>query len=232
MMVEIDTAFIIQMLKNIRDKEESGFYLTVGWMANAIELKAGKEEANKVRTIIEDIKSGKKSKYVQPYEDLQDFLILKHPEIKLEGITLSSKTRNIVDRIITEQKFYNKLKQNGLEASNKLLITGDDIEARKYLAEAIAESLEMPLYIINLFKCTKDEDIITDERMKLLFRYINRYQAVCYIEGLQNKNNLQDVFDGFLCKMCRCFSNRLFLISDNDYFRTSDIKKFDTIIHL
>lgn len=145
--------------------------------------------ANKIENILINSKINKNTREVafinNRIMNSENLFIEKIPKRDINNIILSNENRNICDEFIEEQNRSGLLRSYGLEPRNKILLIGPPGNGKTSLAEAIAESLSLPLYTV------KYESIVgsylgeTASRLSSLIEYVKTRQCVLFFDEFE-----------------------------------------------
>ncbi len=78
----------------------------------------------------------------------RDLFVDRIPKRRLDDLLLPTVTRNACDELIEEQRRADVLRSHGLEPRHRILLAGPPGNGKTSLAEAIAESLSVPLLTV------------------------------------------------------------------------------------
>ncbi len=108
-----------------------------------------------------------------------------HPQRRMDSLILPKDIVQICDQYIQEQYRVDLLRSYGLEPRNRILLIGAPGNGKTSLAEAIAESLMMPLYVV------KYDNIIgaylgeTASRLRKLIDYVSSRKCVLFFDEFE-----------------------------------------------
>lgn len=145
--------------------------------------------ANKIENILINSKINKNIREIAFINNRiinsENLFIEKIPKKDINNIILSKENRNICDEFIEEQNRSELLRSYGLEPRNKILLIGPPGNGKTSLAEAIAESLSIPLYTV------KYESIVgsylgeTASKLSNLIEYVKTRQCVLFFDEFE-----------------------------------------------
>lgn len=145
--------------------------------------------ANKIENILINSKINKNTREIAFINNRiinsENLFIEKIPKKDINNIILSKENRNICDEFIEEQNRSELLRSYGLEPRNKILLIGPPGNGKTSLAEAIAESLSVPLYTV------KYESIVgsylgeTASKLSNLIEYVKTRQCVLFFDEFE-----------------------------------------------
>jgi hypothetical protein len=112
----------------------------------------------------------------------RDFVAELVPRRQLDELTFPAEIRLSVDQFIEEQLRADLLRMYGLEPRNRVLLTGAPGTGKTVLAEAIAESLSIPLFVVRYEAIIGSYLGETATRLKRVFDYARTVACVLFFD--------------------------------------------------
>ena len=115
-------------------------------------------------------------------EKLESFLFRIYPKRSLEDIILNRDNRNIINELIQEHHRSELLRSYNMEPRNRVLLAGSPGNGKTSLAEAIAQSLMVPFYVIRYDGIIGSYLGETASRLKSMFDFIRTQECVLFFD--------------------------------------------------
>lgn len=113
---------------------------------------------------------------------VKSYLYNKTPMRKLEDIMLTPKLRKTVDEILDEQKAWEELTAHGLTPCHKILFKGFPGTGKTSLAEAMAERLQIPFFVVRLEELINSLMGSTAKNLNTIFSYAVKQRCVLFFD--------------------------------------------------
>lgn len=114
--------------------------------------------------------------------NIADLLITKKESILLDDIILRDDSRNELNNLLKEYKYFDKLHGYGLPVNNKLMLFGASGCGKTSTAKALANALNKPIYILNLSNVISAKIGETSQHLKQVFDKAGRDNAVLFLD--------------------------------------------------
>jgi AAA+ superfamily predicted ATPase len=111
-----------------------------------------------------------------------ELLIEQQPDIELSELVLPLAVETVVSQLIEEQQRADLLRSYNLEPRSRMLLTGPPGNGKTSLAEAIANALCVPLFVVRYEKVVNSYLGETAKRMQEVFQYARLRQCVLFFD--------------------------------------------------
>jgi SpoVK/Ycf46/Vps4 family AAA+-type ATPase len=112
----------------------------------------------------------------------RDYIVEVLPHRRLEDIILPAISRRAVDQLIEEQQRADLLRAHGVEPRHRILLVGPPGTGKTSLAEAIAEAVTIPLFVIRYELMIGSYLGETAGRLKRVFDYARTTPCVLFFD--------------------------------------------------
>jgi SpoVK/Ycf46/Vps4 family AAA+-type ATPase len=118
----------------------------------------------------------------ESYSRGRDFICEIVPRRRLNDIVLPQKARESIEELIEEQRRADLLRAHGVEPRHRLLFEGAPGTGKTTLAEAIAESIMIPLFVVRYEMMIGSYLGETASRLKRVFDYARTTPCVLFFD--------------------------------------------------
>lgn len=138
--------------------DESRFY-SVALQVAARAARSGQNKfAQELRELIDEAKSdaGKPGRSLrpvpvtQPRGELAGLLAVSYPDLRVSDLTVEPSVRERLERVLTEQRQAERLREHGFRPMHRLLLVGSPGTGKTMTAGVLAGELRLPLFLIRL----------------------------------------------------------------------------------
>lgn len=86
----------------------------------------------------------------QPRGELAGLLAVSYPDLRLSDLTVAPSVRDRLERVLSEQRQSERLREHGFKPINRLLLVGSPGTGKTMTAGVLAGELRLPLFLIRL----------------------------------------------------------------------------------
>jgi SpoVK/Ycf46/Vps4 family AAA+-type ATPase len=244
------TAHQIKALLKSHTRGDNEHFLTVALQIAANEARKGHSAlAQEIKKLVEDAQSRQSSKaasnlmvMARPQGDLANLLEIVEPHIRLAQLVVPQGLRQRLNRIVREQKNFNKLREHFLRPRQKILLLGPPGCGKTMTAHALAGELGLPLFIVRLDALFTKFLGETASKLRLIFDAIEQNRAVYLFDefdslGLSRGSQhdvaeMRRVLNSFLVFLENLRGNSLIIAASNhpDALDSALFRRFDDLI--
>lgn len=240
---------ILAMLKSRADGDDELYY-SIALQVAASEARQGhKTTANEIRDAVQHARGpeshgqGVPIPFGIPKGDLVDLLELRQPRFKLSDVVLADSLKFRLDELIREQLKRDWLREYGKTPNRRVLFVGPPGSGKTMTAEALAQQLKLPLYVIRLESLITRFMGETAAKLRLVFEEIaqkrgvylfDEFDAVGSNRGATNDvAEMRRVLNSFLQFMEEPNSTDSLIVGATNYPDLLDnalLRRFDVVI--
>ena len=163
--------------------DESSFYSVALQMAANAARHGQNRFAEDLKNLIDAAKAERipritPTPVVQPRGELADLVTAEYPDVRLSSMTLSTATREQLDRVLHEQRQRDLLESHGFSPIHRLLLTGPPGTGKSMTASVLAAELSLPLFTIRLDALISKYMGETSAKLRVIFDATVRIRAV------------------------------------------------------
>ena len=112
----------------------------------------------------------------------RDALVELLPQQRIEDLVLTAQTRRDVELLVNQQHRASLLQSHGLDPIHRIMLVGPPGNGKTSLAEAIAESLSVPFFVVRYDALIGSYLGETAQRLKSVFDYIRTTPSVLFFD--------------------------------------------------
>lgn len=201
------TADQVKALVRSHAEGDDGHFYSVAMQVAARAAKSGQARfAQDLRELIDAAKTASKSRQdrgvrpvpvVQPRGDLAGLLAVSYPDRRLSDLVLENQVRAAVERVLTEQRQADRLREHGFEPLRSLLLVGPPGTGKTLSASVIAGELHLPLFVVRLEGVITKYMGETAAKLRLIFDAANETRGVYFFDEVDalagDRANTNDV---------------------------------------
>lgn len=115
---------------------------------------------------------------VQPRGELAGLLAVTYPQLRLSDLVIDDNVKGRLERVLTEQRRSDDLRQHGFEPLHSLLLVGDPGTGKTMTASVLAGELNLPLFMIRLETLITKFMGETAAKLRLIFDAVEESRGV------------------------------------------------------
>jgi SpoVK/Ycf46/Vps4 family AAA+-type ATPase len=178
----------------------------------------------------------------RPQGELESLLEVVEPSVRLAQLVVPQTLRQRLNRIVREQKNFNKLREHFLRPRQKILLLGSPGCGKTMTAHALAGELGLPLFIVRLDALFTKFLGETASKLRLVFDAIEQNRAVYLFDefdslGLSRGSQhdvaeMRRVLNSFLVFLENLQGNSLVIAASNhpEALDSALFRRFDDMI--
>lgn len=111
-----------------------------------------------------------------------DLIINDKEKVSLSDLVLSKANESVLKQLLKEHRYLSELEKYNLKADNKLLFYGASGCGKTTTAKAIANSLNKPIFILDLANLVNSRIGETSKNLKAVFERAKREKGVLFLD--------------------------------------------------
>jgi SpoVK/Ycf46/Vps4 family AAA+-type ATPase len=176
------------LIRSHADGDDTRFYAIAMQVAAQAARSGHGKFAQELREIVDQVKARAKIvepvrgpmpvPLVQPRGELSGLLTVSYPKTRVVDMALTEALRSRLDRVITEQRQRDRIREHGFSPMRKLLLIGPPGTGKTMTAAALAGELGLPLFSIQLDGLITKYMGETAAKLRLVFDAIQSTRGV------------------------------------------------------
>lgn len=244
------TAHQIKALLKSHARGDDEHFLTVALQIAANEARKGHTAlAHEIKKLVDEAQARRSSRassnlmvMARPQGDLENLLEVVEPSVRLAQLVVPQALRQRLNRIVREQKNFNKLREHFLRPRQKILLLGPPGCGKTMTAHALAGELGLPLFIVRLDALFTKFLGETASKLRLVFDAIEQNRALYLFDefdslGLSRGSQhdvaeMRRVLNSFLVFLENLQGNSLVIAASNhpEALDSALFRRFDDMI--
>jgi len=185
------TADQVKALVRSHADGDDGHFYAVAMQVAARAAKAGQSRfAHDLRELVDAAKAASHQEgrslrpipVTQPRGDLAGLLAVTYPDQRLADLVVESSVRASLDRVLTEQRQQDRLREYGFEPVRSLLLIGPPGTGKTMSASVLAGELHLPLFLIRLESVITKFMGETSAKLRLIFDAAEETRGVYFFD--------------------------------------------------
>jgi len=219
-------------------------FLTTVLQIAAHEARQGHGElSHEIRDLVDKLRAEKQKNSLIFPQELNGLILSEQSELPLSTLVVNNNLKLRIERIITEFRQQNKLRNHGLSHRRKILLAGAPGTGKTMTAKVLSFELKQLLHIIQMDRLVTKFMGETGAKLRQIFDKIREMPGVYLFDefdaigGERNLDNdvgeMRRVLNAFLQFIEKDTSNNLIIASTNN-LRLLDralFRRFDDVLH-
>jgi SpoVK/Ycf46/Vps4 family AAA+-type ATPase len=185
-------AHVKALIRSHADGDDARFY-AIAMQVAAQAARSGRGKfAQELRELVDQVKERAKSApllrglkpvpLAQPRGELAGLLTVGYPKTRVSDVALTDTLRARLDRMLTEQRERDRLREHGFSPIRKLLLVGPPGTGKTLTAAALAGELGLPLFSIQLDGLITKYMGETAAKLRVVFDAIQSTRGVYFFD--------------------------------------------------
>ncbi len=180
------------LIRSHADGDDARFYAIAVQVAAQAARSGHAKFALELRELVDQVKARAKSPppsrgpkpvpLAQPRGELAGLLTVAYPKTRVGDMALADALRTRIDRVLTEQRERDRLREHGFSPMRKLLLVGNPGTGKTMTAAALAGELGLPLFSIQLDALITKFMGETAAKLRLVFDAIQSTRGVYFFD--------------------------------------------------
>lgn len=180
------------LIRSHAEGDDSRFYAIAMQVAAQAARSGHGKFAHELRDLVDQVKARSKAiepargpkpvPLAQPRGELVGLLTVGYPKTRLVDMALTETLRSRLERVLTEQRQRDRIREHGLSPMRKLLLVGPPGTGKTMTAAALAGELGLPLFSIQLDGLITKYMGETASKLRLVFDAIQSTRGVYFFD--------------------------------------------------
>ena len=165
--------------------DENQFYSVALQVAARAARSGHNKLAQELRDLVDEAKARSESPrslrpvpVTQPRGELAGLLAVSYPDERLSGLALEAEVLHRVERVLTEQRQADRLREHGYHPQHRLLLIGSPGTGKTMTGRVLAGELRLPLFMIRLEVLITKFMGETAAKLRLIFDAVEETRGV------------------------------------------------------
>jgi SpoVK/Ycf46/Vps4 family AAA+-type ATPase len=194
------------LVRSHADGDDAHFY-AVAMQVAARAAKSGQTRfAQELRDVVDAAKAASQQvarhrlrpvPVVQPRGDLAGLLGVSYPHHRMSDLVVEAGVREALERVLTEQRQQDRLREHGFEPLHSLLLIGSPGTGKTLSASVLAGELKLPLFMIRLDALITKFMGETAAKLRLVFDAVEQTRGIYLFDEVDalagNRSTTNDV---------------------------------------
>lgn len=242
---------IKSLIRYFGEGDEERFFSSALQIA-AMEARKGHTNlAHELKQLIDKAKANRSFIYadsaktipiLQPKRELKDLVDVFYPQVRIKDMVLSKPVAQSLQKLVKEQKHWEKLQQFNLQPKRKLLLVGPPGTGKTMTAQALAGDLGIPVFIVRLDGIVSKFMGESIAKLRLIFEAMVDNRGVYLFDEFdsigshrdkgQDVGEIKRILNSFLIHIEKDQSNSIIIAATNlpDMLDRALFRRFDEVI--